>query len=149
LHAKLTLILMVTVSLAVLLAAGALVLHDVGIIRAGISRHVSTLAAVFGAQSAAALRSGDAEAARQGLGCRGGGPPSDCACLYDARGRPFVSYGAIHGDSESEPSPPQVGCSPSGTTCLKVYQRVTTNRGEHVGMIYLHADMAEVRGKLW
>jgi signal transduction histidine kinase/CheY-like chemotaxis protein/HPt (histidine-containing phosphotransfer) domain-containing protein len=148
LHAKLTAILMITVSIAVLLGAGALVIHDVGVIQAGISRHVSTLAAVLGAESEAALRHGDAATAEQILSRLEEEPLIDYACLYDAQGSPFVTYGAVHGDLRLDQCAPQEGCSRSGTMCLKVCRPVRQPGGETVGWIYLHADMAELRGKL-
>src|SRR5262245_15077311 len=145
-HAKLTLILMITVSLAVLLAAVALVFHDFGIVRSAISRHVTSLAAVLGPDCAAALRDGDSATAQEILSRLREEPLIDFACLYDAQDQPFAVYRAGQESTEALPSSFEEGCSSAGSNYLQVCRRIP-HEGTPVGRIYLHADMTELRSK--
>src|SRR6266700_3478214 len=91
-RAKLTGIIMLTSTIAVLLACLGFVISDLVNLRGRLAGDLSTLAQVVGSNSTAALTFGDRQAAGEVLNALRAKPSIIAACIYTKRGEPFARY---------------------------------------------------------
>lgn len=140
-RAKLTILLVGIVGIALLLACGFFVANDVRQSQAAMADQISVLADVLGANSAAALSFGDAEAARQVLSSLSLEPNVVAACIYDAEDRVFAGYAApgvevvfpaAHG---GDAKPDFAGGD------LQVFRPIVQS-GESLGHVYLRTSLS-------
>ncbi len=79
-------------SVALFLACAAFVIYDVVSFRRVMADNLSSLAAVIGDSSTAALTFNDPSVAREVLNSLSNQPHIVAACTYDKNGRPFAHY---------------------------------------------------------
>src|SRR5438105_10219690 len=89
---KLTLLLLVIVSVVLLLCSTAFVVNDVKMIKSSMKEQVSALADVVGANSAAALSFNDSSAAEEVLSSLRQESTIILACTYDKDGKIVAIY---------------------------------------------------------
>ena len=144
---KLSLILMSGCGLSVLLACLALGLNEVRMLKASMVHHVSTLSAVLGAESTAALRFEDAATAQEVLSCLRQEPMIEFAWIFDAKGKIFASYRSELNALLPAIEPSEVGHVFAGDGSLYVSNKIVQNE-EAIGTICLHAGPAALRASL-
>ncbi len=144
---KLTLIVMLASSLALLLACGSFIVYEVTRFRRAIRDEVSTVAQLIGANSTAALTFQDRRAATETLGALRGDSRILAASIYTASGELFAQHlrDARH-DDFIPPRPRAAGHSFEGRALL-LFQPIMLD-SEQVGTIYVRSDMQEVYSRL-
>src|SRR5712691_12299588 len=144
---KLTLIIMVTSSVALLLACAAFVSYDLYTVRQAKVHDLTTLAKIIGSNSTAALAFGDSNSAKEILGALSANQHIAAACIYTRDGQAFAKY--LRGDPNARFSPPETQDDGSrfGKNELTLFRKITLD-GEKIGTVYLRSDLAEIEGKL-
>jgi C4-dicarboxylate-specific signal transduction histidine kinase len=147
-NTKLTLLVLLAGSVALLLSCIGFVTNDVRMIRHSMIHQISTLAEVLGSNSTAALVFDDPKTAGELLLSLEKQPSVELACIYDAQGKLFAAY--HHG--ETLPQMPQAPARP-GYAFADGYLDVTreiNHDGRKVGTIYLRTSMQELYDQiLW
>ncbi len=143
---KLTLIAMLTSIVALLLACGAFTSYELVTFRQKVSRDLTILADVIGANSTAALAFNDANAARDALGALKAQGHVISACVYDKLGRPFAAYRRNPAAAEDWPPRAQQDETHLGRDHLSVSRRVWLD-AEQVGTVYIRSDLEELRSR--
>src|SRR3989441_7134688 len=140
---KLTLIIMLTSSVALLLACAAFVSYDLYTFRQAKVHDLATLAEIIGSNSTAALTFGDSNSAQEILGALSANQHIAAACIYMGDGRVFAKY--LRGDPSARFSPPetQEDGSRFGSNELALFGKITLE-GEKIGTVYLRSDLAEI-----
>ena len=143
---KLNLILVATVGLGLLLAAGALLLVEVKDAAQGAQRELITQADVIGLASEAALVFSDRRAAERNLRVLQAQPRVIAAAVYDIEGRLFAHF--LTADDPGVTVPPRAPLPGMqfGMLTASVLRPVLSNR-ESVGSVYIqtrHGVVAEV-----
>jgi len=140
---KLTLIIMVTSSVALLLACAAFVSYDLYTFRQAKVHDLTTLAKIIGSNSTAALAFGDSNSAKEILGALSANQHIAAACIYTRDGQAFAKY--LRGDPNARFSPPETQDDGSrfGNNELALFSKVTLE-GERIGTVYLRSDLAEI-----
>src|SRR6267378_3829331 len=140
---KLTLIIMLTSSVALLLACAAFVSHDLYTFRQAKVHDLATLAEIIGSNSTAALTFGDSNSAKEILGALSANQHIAAACIYMGDGRVFAKY--LRGDPTARFSPPerQEDGSRFGSNELALFGKIMLD-GEKIGTVYLRSDLAEI-----
>jgi len=147
-NSKLTLLVVLSGSVALLLSCIAFVTNDVRMIRLSMIEQMSTLAEVLGSNSTAALSFDDAKTAGELLTSLEKQPSVELACIYNAAGKVFATY--HRGDSmPSVPSvPPPTGYEFTTDGYFNVSRRIQHDGGT-IGTIYLHANMSELYDQIF
>ena len=140
-QSKLRMIVALTVVVALLPACAAILVYDRLETRASMLRDVTTLAGIFGSNSAAALSFEDAKTAAELLAGLRAKPSIDAAVLYQPDGKVLAAY--RRAGTPIRPAPPlrQFG-SWFEPGFLKLVDGIRF-RGEMVGAIYLESNLAE------
>src|SRR3954469_10154 len=89
---KIVLIIMLTSSIALLLAGAAFIVYELISFREGMKDDLLSKAAMVGETSTAALTFNDPKTAKEILRALGQEPHIVTACLYDKDGKPFADY---------------------------------------------------------
>ncbi len=144
---KLTRIILLTSSTALILACAMLALYDLVSFRRAMVQDLSTLAEITGLNSTAALALDDPTAAREILGSLRAEKHIVAACIYAKDGKVLVKY--RRGDPEANFIPPH----PRGDEIqfradrLSLFRRITFE-GETLGTVYMESDLEELRARL-
>src|SRR5256712_231047 len=140
---KLTLIIMLTSSVALLLACAAFVSYDLYTFRQAKVHDLTTLAEIIGSNSTAALTFGDSNSAKEILGALSANQHIAAACIYTRNGQVFAKY--LRGDPMAHFSPPetQEDGSRFGSNELALFGKITLE-AEKIGTVYLRSDLAEI-----
>jgi signal transduction histidine kinase len=138
---KLNLLVTVTAGVATLLCCGAFVVKDAKMIRESKVRQLSALASVVGQNSTAALTFDDPSHGTELLSSFRKQPTVTFACLYDARGKVFATYGDT---AWNIPPPKPPGSEFTDGNHLDVTARVEED-GEFLGTIFLRASMEDLQ----
>ncbi len=139
---KLTAILTVLVSLALVLVCAAFVVNDVRMLRTSTANHVSALASVLGANSEVPLQFSSPTDAALVLSSLRLEPTVVAACVYDGGGKLFAKYPA----DASHVFPATLG--PSGAKVasdgfMDVFEPIAPD-GTTLGTVYLHVSMEQL-----
>jgi PAS domain S-box-containing protein len=132
---KLSLILLLTVGLALLIAAGALLLVEARKEWRDSRSELTAQADIVALASEAALAFGDAKVGEQNLRVLVAQPAVLAAALYDVEGRLFASFRIDDEDAEIPASAPSEGFV-FGLTTAHVVRPVLSNR-EAIGRVYV------------
>ncbi len=142
---KLSLLTAVAAGVALSLSCVAFFVNNVGTIRDSKVRELSTLLAILGSNTTAAVEYNDAKTATELLASLRQQPTVQFACLYDARGNPFATYPAkLPANFVVPPVPLAIGATFVGSDRLDIAYGVTSG-GDKVGTLYLRADMIELQ----
>ena len=147
LNRKLTLVVMVTSTAALLLSTLAVVSYEIVRLRGAMARNVSTEAAVIADNSTAALSFHDAKAARETLASLHHIPEIVLACVYGSDGRVLAQYVRSDVPDAAMPPMPQLEGPRFTGSYLNVFRRVELD-GEVIGGVYLRADLREQAARI-
>jgi signal transduction histidine kinase/FixJ family two-component response regulator len=142
---KLTLITMLTSTVALLLCSASLLIYDLISFRQLLAQDLATQAEIIGYNSAAAMAFKDEKAATATLSALQAKDDIIAAALYSPDGQIFAKY--VHGatslpDSTSQQLPTKGYRFQGGY--LEVFQDVKLNGdGEHLGTLFMRSDMRE------
>ena len=142
---KLTVIMLVVVTVAVMLAGGQLLLNDRAASKRQTVANTQTLAQIIGYSNAAALMFMDSNGATESLASLRANSHVLAACIYDPQGELFASYVRSDSVAFTPPSVQQSGFE-FVDDYLDVFQRVEEN-GMPVGTVFIRTDMLELREK--
>ncbi|MEW5979527.1 MAG: response regulator [Acidobacteriota bacterium] len=141
---KLTMIVMLVSSVALLVACTIFMAYDRISFRAAMARDLSIQAAIVGFNCTGALTFNDARAASEVLSALSARPNVRAACVYDRSGNLFATF---HRDETSTRfTPPAVRGDSSEFTdsSLNVFQAILFD-GERIGAVYIESDLAELQ----
>jgi signal transduction histidine kinase/ActR/RegA family two-component response regulator len=143
---KLTLITMLTSTIAVVLVCAAFMAFELVEFRKGMVRDLSILAEIVGTNSAAALMFDDEKAAEEILLALRAKTHVVSACIYRSGGRLFATY-VRGGGVESFPHrPPAAGYRFTGEH-LELSRPIVLDR-EAIGVLFIRYDSVEIQGRL-
>lgn len=143
---KLTVIIMLTTSVALQLVCACMFVYDVVSTRRATEHYLAALGDVVGRNSTAALLFGDSQAGTETLAALRAEPRVACARLFNREGTPFASYARPDHDSMLPARPRSAGAFFEHGH-LQQYRRVEL-RGEQIGFIFLESDMKEASQRL-
>jgi two-component system sensor histidine kinase/response regulator len=143
---KLTLIILLTSSAALLLACAVFAMHDLLSLRQSMVRGLATLAAITGSNSTAALTFNDPRAAREVLDSLSAEKQIVSACIYTREGQVFAKYRRGDPAANFEPPAAQAEGTRFGANRLLLYRRIVLY-GDAIGTIYLEADLEEIHAR--
>ncbi|MDP3857922.1 MAG: methyl-accepting chemotaxis protein [Stagnimonas sp.] len=143
---KLSLLSMLTSSVALLLAGAAFVGYDIMTTKQSIAMSNQITARMIADSSAAALSFSDAALAEQALKALGADPNIVEAAIYDKDGKVFATYrGSAHAaGSGAAPPPVRTDGSRFGDNSLEVFHTITLV-GEKAGTVYIRSDLEQIR----
>jgi two-component system, sensor histidine kinase and response regulator len=143
---KLTLIIMLTSSTALLLACVAVFAYDLVSFRHFLAEDLAVKADVISINSQAALTFKDAEYAKEVLAMLRADPHIVAGCIYSHDGKPFATYVRDRNSHWTPPTPRRDG-SYFTRGALQQFHRVTLS-GESVGTIFIESDLEEMNERL-
>ena len=147
-NTKLTLLVLLAGSVALLMSCVAFVTNDVRMIRSSMVKQMSTLTEVLGSNSTAALNFDDANTAAELLLSLKQQPAVEVACIYNANGKPFATYYRGKKLPPLPAAPRSAGYEFTANGSLDVWKIIEFN-GHGIGTIYVRASMAELHDQLW
>jgi two-component system, sensor histidine kinase len=145
---KLTLLAMLTSTVALLVACVACMTFDVFTFRERMTQDLTMNAEIVGTNCAAALTFNDANDARQTLSSFRADPHVVTACVYTGEGKPFVTY-ARNGAGRAD-VPPQVerdGAQFVGAY-LEVFHTIHLD-GKAIGTLFVRSDLQQLRERMY
>ncbi|HVN80198.1 MAG TPA: response regulator [Terriglobia bacterium] len=145
---KLTAIIMVISTAALLLSCIAFITYDLLMLRQTMKRDLSVLAGIIGSNSTAALAFDDQNAARETLSALSAEPHVVSACVYSKNGKPFAKYLRENPKGDFLPPPPRADGSQFEANHLVHFQRIMLD-GELLGTVYIQSDLKEMEARLW
>jgi len=143
---KIQAVAILTTSVALILAGLMLVgFETYSFYRAGL-QDMTTLGAVIGSNSAAAVISHDQKSASEILRGLAGEPSISGACLYDASGKVLAAYSR---DKTNRMQPPAVQRNGQhfSVNRIRQFQSIRYN-GEVIGTLYMESDVAEIYSRI-
>jgi two-component system, NtrC family, sensor kinase len=145
---KLTIIIMLTSSLALLLACFAFVGYELVVFRTGTAQEILITAEMVGDNSSAALAFDDPKSAEEILRSLAAAPHVVGGAVYGRNGKVFATY--QRAGVKAIWKPPAV--EPDGYrfagNYLKLFHHIDL-AGKHVGTVYVESDLDEMRARLW
>jgi signal transduction histidine kinase/CheY-like chemotaxis protein len=144
---KLTTILVVTSSTALLLAGAALAAYDLVTFRQKMVQDLSILAESIGINSAAALSFAVPGSAEEILRALRAQPRIVSATIFDANGRVFARYNRQNGPPRPPVQPPAADGYAFDREYLSVHREVSQH-GDRLGVVYIEADLNELYARL-
>ncbi|HEX2767705.1 MAG TPA: ATP-binding protein [Geobacteraceae bacterium] len=144
---KLTFIIMVTSTIALLLAGTAYVTYDVLTLRDTMVRNVTMLSEIIGANSTADIVFGDHKSAAENLAKLSVNPHIVSSCIYGKGGEIFASY--LRHDMAGKFSPPALHEDGHhfGADSLTQFRRIYLDN-KPVGAVFLQYDLSELRARV-
>src|SRR4051812_12920504 len=143
---KLTLIIMLTCSVALVLACAAILFFEHAGTRQILKHNTQVMADVIGANSQGALTFKDKTAAKETLAALRAEPYVLSACLYDQHGDVFATY---YRENTKETPPPHVrdeGLNFEAAT-LNLFHKIRFD-GEVIGTVLIQSDLRLIRERL-
>lgn len=143
---KLTVIIMLTTSVALQLVCACMFVYDVVSTRRATEHYLAALGDVLGRNSTAALLFGDPQAGTDTLSALRAEPRVACARLFNREGVPFASY--TRPDHASVLPQRALSAGPYFEHGhLQQFRRIELH-GEQIGFIFLESDMREASQRL-
>jgi signal transduction histidine kinase/DNA-binding response OmpR family regulator len=143
---KLRLVIMVTVTAALLCACAAVLAFDGIAARSSMRYNLQALGEMMGANSTAALSFDDAGVAAEILATLRARPHIVAAAIFAAGGRPVASYRRA-GDSPADPPPMRSDGSWFQADRLILFQSIRLD-GAKIGAIYLESDVEDLDARM-
>lgn len=144
---KVTLVILLTCTAALVMACASLALYEIFDFRRAIVRDTTVLAEVLGKNSRAALAFQDETAANDTLRALQSDPHVAAACLYSRNGQRFAEY-IRDGVIKPFPTGPGEDGSRFIEGHLVVFRPIIQN-AKRIGTIYLLIDLEGVYSRLW
>ena len=143
---KLTLIIMLTCSVALILACAAILVFEHAGTRQMLKHNTEVMANVIGANSSAALSFKDKRAAKETLAALRAEPYVLSACLYNRDGEVFATY-YREGTKETAPPPVDDEGLTFGAATLNLFHKIPFD-GEVIGTVLIQSDLRLIRERL-
>ena len=143
---KLTLVILLTSSFALLLMGCALITYELVTFRRSLATNMSVLAEIIGANSTAALAFDDPKNAQEILSALAAERQVTAAAIYDGNGRIFASFPESSARSEFPIQPARDGYHFESTHFAMF--RPISQEGKRLGTIYVRADLGEMYSRL-
>jgi len=143
---KVTLVILLTSTAALLLACGAFIHYEVVASRRAMVRDLEVLADVLGQNSTVALKFDDQSAAENILRALQAKPHLVAACLFTKQGQRFAAYG-IRGTRPDLPSQPGEEGYHFSPDRLALFRPIRLDQ-KVVGTIYLQSDLEAIDDRL-
>lgn len=137
---KLTLIILLTSSIALLAASAAFVVNDVYTYRGQLERELRITAEIIGSNSSAALQFGDPESAEENLRALTVEPHALAAYLFTADGTRLASYLREDYQEQAVPEIPDQDTQFLDRDAMAYFYPIMYS-GEHVGTMYLRFSL--------
>src|SRR5688572_30053743 len=143
---KLTLIIMLTCSVALIVACAAILIFEHAGTRQMLKHNTQVMANVIGANSSAALSFKDKNAAKETLSALRAEPYVLSACLYNHDGQVFATY---HREGTEATAPPAMGGEGATFTAatLNLFHKITFD-GDVIGTVLIQSDLRLIRERL-
>src|SRR5260221_10947454 len=141
-----TIVIMLTCSVALLLACTAFVVYEILTFRAEMTRNLSTLAEIIGNNSTAALDFNEEKAAAETLAALRAEPNIVAACIYAKNGKVFARYSRA-GKKEFLPPKMRFDGHEFKDDQLLLFKPVTF-KGDRIGAVCLEADLHALSERL-
>jgi PAS domain S-box-containing protein len=143
---KLTAIIMLTSTTAVLVACLGFVLQDVIDARQDLDEDLITGGELIGVNSNAALTFGDHQTAREALSALRTKPSFVAGCIYTGRDAPFATY--FHGTATALPRLPRaIDGIVRGDGRVELFRPIMSD-GERIGTLYIASDLRDLHARL-
>jgi len=142
---KQVLIIMLTTTVALLLACSAFVFYDIVDFRAELVERVGSIAEVIADHSTASLDFSDPKTAEQTLAALGTESEVVAGCIYDRDGHVFAEY-SRDGRKFAPPAPQATGHEFTGGR-MRLFRPIKEG-AETVGTIYVESDLKELPHRL-
>src|SRR5687767_8232250 len=143
---KLMLIIMLTCSVALLLACAAILVFEHAGTKQILKHNTQVMANVIGANSSAALSFKDQNAAKETLSALRAEPYVLSACLYTHDGQVFATY-YREGSKRTPPPPVAEEGLTFGATTLNLFHKITFD-GDVIGTVLIQSDLRLIRERL-
>src|SRR5687767_11473820 len=143
---KLTLIIMLTCSVALIVACAAILIFEHAGTRQMLKHNTQVMANVIGANSSAALSFKDKNAAKETLSALRAEPYVLSACLYNREGEVFATYDR-EGIKATVPPPAGDEGLTFGATTLNLFHKIILD-GEIIGTVLIQSDLRLIRERL-
>src|SRR5262245_6168782 len=143
---KQMLIIMLTSSVALLLACAAFLVYESVAFRRNMTENLASLAVIIGNNSTAALSFNDGSTAREILRSLSREQRIVKACLYDHAGRPFAKYARDEAEQGFDPPQALADGFEFSDHRLDLFERVVF-KGERIGTVYLQSDLRELTNR--
>lgn len=144
---KLTIIIMLTSSAALLLACVSFLTYELILFRGEMTRELSSLAEIIGANSTAALTFRDKKSAEETLYGLKAKQHIVTACIYTSDGDVFATYFRDGGSKNIPPAKPRVDSYSFENGYLILFNEIVLNR-EKIGTVYLQSDLELMYSRL-
>lgn len=144
---KQTLIIMLTTSVALLLACAVFTTYEVITFRTSMVRNLSTLAEIVGNNTAAALDFNDPKAAAETLSALKAEPNIVAACIYSKEGAAFARYDRLDHDRNASLPGFQRDGHTFGQRRLLLFRSII-DKGGAIGVVYLESDLEGLYSRL-
>lgn len=143
---KLTLIIMLTCSVALIVACAAILIFEHAGTRQILKHNTQVMANVIGANSSAALSFKDKNAAKETLSALRAEPYVLSACLYNHDGQVFATY---QREGTEATAPPAMGVEGATFTAatLNLFHKITFD-GDVIGTVLIQSDLRLIRERL-
>jgi len=143
---KLIAIIMLTSTVALLLACSAFLAFEAVTYRETIARRMSAVAQIVAGNSTAALAFDDRRAAAEILAALRTDPSIVSACIYTKDGRPFAAF--LHGESRRDlPRRPGGEGVEFRNGHARLFRRIACD-GDWIGTLYLNRDLQDIDTRL-
>jgi PAS domain S-box-containing protein len=139
---KQMLIIMLTSTVALLLACATFVFYDVLDFRKELVERIGGIAEVIAEQSTASLDFSDPKAAEQVLNALNTEPEVVAGCIYDRDGHVFAEFTRA-GDTKFIPPPQHLNGHEFTSGRMHLFRPITEG-GENIGTIYVESDLQEL-----
>lgn len=145
---KLRRITMLTTSVALLLTGMALIAYELAAYRSVMTRELTSLADVIGANSAAALTFNDSRAAEETLSALRKDARITLAAIYTQEGNVFATYRRRDSAADAIPVAPRTDGNTLAGGRLMLFHPIILDQ-EKVGTLYIQADTREAYARMW
>lgn len=143
---KLTLIIMLTCSVALVLACATILVFEHAATQRMLKHNTQVMANVIGPNSSAALSFKDKNAASETLAALRAEPYVLAACIYDRNGEVFATYSRAGRKATAPPPLGEEGLT-FGATTLNLFHRIILD-GDVVGTVLIQSDLRLIRDRL-
>jgi PAS domain S-box-containing protein len=138
---------LLTSSIVLMLAGIASISYQIIKVRQSLTYNLSTLAAVIGTNSTAALTFNDPKAGEDTLDALAAYPRVIAAAIYTKEGQVFSTYLRDHGEEGFKPPPIQNYISRFERNALIVFRPIFLG-GERIGTVYIQSDLEDLYSAL-
>ncbi len=144
---KLMYLTLLTSSIVLMLAGIASISYQLFKVRQSLTYNLSTLAAVIGTNSTAALTFNDPKAGEETLAALAAYPRVIAAAIYTKEGQVFATYVGSHAEAGLQPPPVQAYSAQFERNALIVFRPIFLG-GERIGTVYIQSDLEDLYSAL-